>query len=150
VLSLPEGNQWEPQKRRGTWSGLRHESSGSEIWVRHVPARRTVTIDECEKEARLSFEMIRQALPEAVERRLAAPKGYGGRLRVVLLPSGGGRVEAFSVGVSRCLSVVFTTSGQPGFPERLRVAVNEVIETIRVPNIGERGVARRMGSTGPR
>lgn len=154
VFSVPQGHVWESLKRRGTWSGLGHEATGSELWVRHVPARRTVSLDECEREARLSWPLLRaagdgaadeRALEESVseseesnERVLRAPKGYGGKLSVLLFPDGGGRVEAFSVGVSRCLAVVFMTGGGPGFPERLRVIANEVIETMRVPNIGER------------
>lgn len=144
VLSLPQGALWKTQKRRGSWTGLRHDASDSEIWIRHVAARRTVTVEDCEAEARLGWTLIQHEEPSAVERRLAAPQGYGGRLRVVLLPDGGGRVEAFSVGVSRCLAVVFTTGNSPGFPERLRVAVNEVVETLRVPNISERGELRRF------
>lgn len=142
VLSLPQGDVWKSAPRRGTWSGLLHEATHSEIWVRHVAARRTVTLEECERQARLSWPLIRDVEESAAERFLRAPQGYGGRLLVILLPDGGGRVEAFSVGVSRCLSVVFTTGGRPGFPERLRVGVNEIIETMRVPDVGERSGIR--------
>ena len=138
VLSLPQGHVWQTAPRRGTWSGFRHEATESEIWVRHVAARRTVSLDECEKEARMSWSLLRETEEDAAERVLRAPTGYGGHLSVILLSEGGGRVEAFSVGVSRCLAVVFTTGDSPGFPERLRVAANEVIETMRVPNVGER------------
>lgn len=154
VLSVPQGHVWESLSRRGTWSGLRHAATESELWVRHAPARRTVSLDECEKEARLSWPLLRGAGESRAEdrgdsldeneRTLRAPKGYGGKLSIVLNPEGGGRVEAFSVGVSRCLAVVFRTGGAPGFPERLRVAANEVIETMRVPNVGERSRAVRM------
>lgn len=144
VLSLPQGHVWESVPRRGTWSGLRHEVTESELWVRHVAARRTVSLAECEKEARLSWALIRESHESAVDRDLRAPAGYGGKLSVILLPDGGGRIEAFSVGVSRCLAVVFTTQASPGFPERLRVAANEVLETMRVPNVGERSRPVRM------
>lgn len=144
ALSLPQGQAWQSLPRRGTWSGMGQSATESEIWVRHVVARRTVTIDECEKEARLSWPPIRVIEDGDVERVLRAPSGYGGKLSVMLLPDGGGRVEAFSVGVSRCLAFVFTTGGSPGFPERLRVVVNEVIETMRVPDVDERGRPARI------
>jgi hypothetical protein len=109
-----------------------------------VSARRTISLEECEKEARLSWALIREADEDASERGLRAPAGYGGKLSLILLPQAGGRIEAFSVGVSRCLAVVFTTGSAPGFPERLRVIGNEVIETLRVPNVGERSRAMRF------
>lgn len=143
VLNLPQGDVWQPLPRRGTWTGLVHEPTKSEIWVRHVPARRTVSLAECESEARLSWELLRTETDEALARPLRSPEGYGGRARVVLLSSGGGRVEAHLVGVSRCLSVVFTTGEAPGFPERLRSIMNEVLPALRVPTIGERGVGKR-------
>lgn len=145
VLGLPRGDTWTSLPRRGTWSGLRDEPTETEIWVRHVQARRTVTLEECESEARLSWGMIRSVEESAAERPLRSPSGYGGRVSVILLPDGGGRVEAFAVGVGRCLSVVSVTGALPGFPERLRVLVNEVIETMRVPEISERsGIGREM------
>jgi hypothetical protein len=103
-----------------------------------------VTVQECENEARLSWDLLRDPATEDQELPLNAPEGYGGKLRVLLSPNGGGRVEAFTVGVSRCLAVVFTTGGKPGFPERLRVAVNEVLRTMRVPNISERSLIKRF------
>ena len=143
VLHLPEGDKWVPLPGRGTWSGLRHDLTGSELWVRHSPARRTVTVGECEREARLGWPEIRQPDPSAITRQLRAPRGYGGQLSIVLDRDGGGRVEAFSVGLSRCLAVVFLTGSEPGFPERLRSFASEVIETMRVPALGERGFEKR-------
>jgi hypothetical protein len=63
---------------------------------------------------------------------------------VKLILDGGGRVEAYAVGVSRCLAVVFLTGDRPGFPERLQVMMNEVLPALRVPNIGERGSVSGM------
>jgi len=143
VLHLPEGDKWVPLPGRGTWSGLRHDPTDSEVWVRHSSARRTVTVDECEREARLGWPEIREPDPDAITRLLRAPRDYGGRVSIVLNKEGGGRVEAFSVGLSRCLAVVFLTGNGPGFPERLRSFASEVIETMRVPGLGERGLEKR-------
>lgn len=144
VLELPQGESWVTLPGRGTWSGLRHEQTKSEIWVRHNTARRTITVGECESEARLGWPEIRNPDPDAISRPLRAPHGYGGHLNIVLNKTGGGRVEAFSVGASRCLSVVFLTEGAPGFPERLRSFASEVLETMRIPALGERGLEKRM------
>lgn len=144
VLSLPQGDVWQPMPRRGTWSGLSHERSESEIWIRHAPARRTVSLEECEDEARLSWPLLRDDTEVAHSRPLRRPSGYGGRADVKLLSTGGGRVESYAVGVGRCLAVVFVTGARPGFPERLRAIMNEVLPALRVPDIGERGVIKRM------
>jgi hypothetical protein len=144
VLSLPQGDLWKPTTRRGTWSGLLHAPTESEVWIRHVSARRTITTEECEKEARLSWELLRDSSEADAERPLRAPADYGGALRVILAPEGGGRVEAFAVSVSRCLAVVFVTGTRPGYPERLRVFANEVLPNLRVPNISERAQIKRF------
>lgn len=144
VLSLPQGDVWKPTTRRGTWSGLLHAATQSEVWIRHATARRTVTTEECEKEARLSWDLLRDSGEADLERPLRAPADYGGKLRVLLSPEGGGRVEAFSVGAGRCLAVIFLTGPRPGYPERLRVFANEVMPHLRVPTIGERAQIKRF------
>jgi hypothetical protein len=75
VLSLPQVDVWQPLARRGTWSGLRHAPSESEIWIRHVPARRTVSLSECEDEARLSWTVLRDGPEAAHSRPLQSPAG---------------------------------------------------------------------------
>jgi hypothetical protein len=147
VVALPQGDSFVPLRRRGTWSGLGHEPTKSEIWIRHTEARRTVTASECAAEARLSWEVLRDGAPVVESRPLQRPKDYLGTVDIVLIPQGGGRVEMLAAGIGRCLAVVFVTGALPGVPERLSVAATEVADSLRVPSIGERGMATRLGPT---
>jgi|GEM_PF-2542144 len=138
IVRLPDGRAWKSRKRAGSFSRLQHAPTESELWLSHQTARRTVSLRECEKSSRTRLSILRHELEVAHERRYLAPEGYSGIVRVFLDPAGGGRVEAYSVGVSRCFSAVFLTGAAPGFPERLQVGVNEILESIRVPRIGDR------------
>lgn len=137
ALELPESDVWNAMPRRGAWSGLQHRTTGSEIWVRHVAARRTVKVAECEAEARASFSLLRHGAFPDHERRLSAPSGYGGVVKVILPPAGGGIVEAYGVSVSRCLAVVFVSGVEAGFPERLQFATNQILSSLKISRPGE-------------
>ncbi len=142
IVRLPDADGWKAMPSRGGWTGLSHVETKSEIWLRHSPARRTVRLSECEEQSRQSLTLLRHGEAPAHERRLTAPSGYGGVVHVILPPGGGGLVEAFGVGVSRCLAVVFITGDAPGFPERLQVATNEILDSLALPSFEERGGAR--------
>lgn len=142
VVRLPEADGWKAMPPRGGFTGLSHPGTGSEIWVRHSPARRTVSLAECEEQSRQSLTVLRHGDSPAHQRRLTAPQGYGGVVNVVLPSGGGGIVEAFGVGVSRCLAVVFTTGDAPGFPERLQIATNDILDSLTLPTLEERGGGR--------
>jgi hypothetical protein len=142
TVRLPNGQGWTSLPARGGFTGLAHAESRSEIWVRHSPARRTVKLAECEEQSRQSLTLLRHGESPAFERRLIAPAGYGGVVNVILSSGGGGLVEAFGVGVSRCLAVVFITADGPGFPERLQVATNEILDSLALPALDERGGGR--------
>lgn len=139
ALDLPDGSAWQPLPRRGTVSGLGHQASGAELWVRHVPARRTVSVSECEQEARRSLSDLRDLPPADHEGPLRAPAGYGGTQRVYLLPSGGAQVVLFGVSVSRCLTVIVRMLPASGYLQRLQVILHETLPTLRVPVVDERG-----------
>lgn len=139
ALDLPDGSAWQPLPRRGTVSGLGHQGSGAELWVRHVPARRTVSVSECEQEARRNLSDLRDLPPADHEGPLRAPAGYGGTQRVHLLPSGGAQVVLFGVSVSRCLTVVVRMLPAAGYLQRLQVILHETLPTLRVPLVDERG-----------
>ena len=115
-----------------------HQATGSELWVRHALARRTVTLSECEEQARLGFSLLREPATPAHERPLEAPEGYGGRVRVELLPGGGARVVVVGVALSRCLTVVFRAEERSGFAQRMQVILNETLAQLEVPNIAHR------------
>ncbi len=142
IVRLPDADGWKAMPSRGGWTGLSHPETKSEIWLRHSPARRTVKLRECEEQSRQSLTLLRHGEAPAHERRLTAPTGYGGVVHVVLPPGGGGLVEAFGVGVSRCLAVVFITGDAPGFPERLQVATNDILDSLVLPSFGDRGGGR--------
>ncbi len=138
ALTLPDADNWKSLPARGPWSGMINQKTKSELWVRHSAARRTVKVSECSSEARMSLSALRDEATIAHESPLSAPSGYGGTIRVLLQDEGGGRVEAFGVGVSRCLSVVYLTDAQPGFPERLQIAVGDIMHSLEIPSIDAR------------
>jgi hypothetical protein len=142
VFTTVDPEAWEGQPRRGEWSGLRHRDGASEYWARHVAARRTVTLEECEADSRTTLALLRVEANPASERSRSLGDTYQGRVRVLLHPGAGGRVEAFFVGTSRCLALVFATDGSPGFPERLQFVASEVMDSLRLMTLDERGLGR--------
>ncbi len=130
TIRLPDAGDFSRREQRGVWSGAIAQDRGEQIWVLHEPARRTVSVDECERRARASLSVFRHGLHPAHERSWSSPPGYGGRLGVVLLQNGGGVVEGFSVGPSRCLAVAYLVEASPGFAERLSTAFVQVLPSL--------------------
>ncbi len=145
VVSLPDRKHWRELGARGSWSGLEHEPSGSQLWFRHRVARRTVTAAECEKQARTSLSLLREPGHEAVVQRLSAPAGYLGEQRVSILDGERGQVFAFGAGVSRCYAAVFVSDNDSDLPQRLALASERIFAAVRLVGLDERGLGTRFG-----
>lgn len=143
VLRVVEPSMWRRLPRRGEWSGRLHPESQSEVWVRHVLARRTVEVDECEDDSRKSLSLLRKPLSDEAFESVQARDHYRGRTRMVLSQAEGGRVESFFVGPSRCLSVVYISGVRPGFPERLQFFFQSIDDSVRLFSIEERQLGKR-------
>lgn len=131
-LLMPGDGNWSYFAGVGAWSALKRSSSGEELWLYHQPARRTISVAECESVARSTLALLRHGLGAAHQRPFQAPAGYGGKLNVVLLEDGGGVVEAFSVAASRCLAAAYRIEAGPGFGERMRIIVHETLPSLTV------------------
>ena len=115
----------------GTWSYAKN-SSADGLWVYHGAARRTVTVEECEMSARSSLSVLRHGEPSVDEQAWSVAPDYAGTMRVVLLPQGGGLVEAFAVTVNRCLAVVYLAAPSAGFAQRLSIASFELLPSLKL------------------
>jgi len=113
------------QSPRGPFGYAKSTQSGDELWVLHQPARRTVTLAECEESARANLQRLRHGLTATSERAWSPLPGYAGTLRVVLLSSGESLVEGYAVGVSRCLSAAYNVTTGQDYALRLRSVVLE-------------------------
>ena len=129
-IAVPVEDQFALAEGRGPWSVLSAKASGEKIFISNRPARRSITLDECEESARDSLSVLRHGLSPAHERQVSSPEGYRGRLKVVLLEDGGGLVEVFSVALSRCMAIVYIAPESPGFAERLAEFVQEVVPSV--------------------
>jgi hypothetical protein len=143
AVRVVEPSRWRRLPKRGEWSGRIHPESKSELWIRHVLARRTVELAECERDSRDSWSALRQSLSDEEFERTQASDHYQGRTRVVLDHLEGGRVEAFFVGTSRCLSVVYLSGEKPGFPERLQFFSQSIKNSVRLLSLDERRLGKR-------
>ena len=111
----------------GAWGHARTSQSEDQFWLSHQPARRTITLAECETEARASLQILRHGLASTNERPWDPMPGYAGTLRVILLDDGATLVEGYAVGLSRCLSAVYRVSGGEDYAQRLRLVVTSVL-----------------------
>jgi len=114
------------QPQFGAWGHAKASSSEDQFWVFHQPARRTVTLVECESDARARLQVLRHGLSPTNERPWDPMPGYTGTLRVVLLQDGATLVEGFAVGISRCLSAAYNVKGGQDYAQRLRDVVLSV------------------------
>ena len=140
VVPLPDRAGWRDLPSRGGWSGFEHSATQSQLWLRHRLARRSVSAEECEKQATSSLVLLRETGSEAVATRLAAPAGYLGQTRVSILEGDRARIFAFGAGVSRCYAAVFVTAGGGDLVGRLDLAGERVIVRVRLAGLDERAL----------
>lgn len=148
VVSVPQPERWRAEPSRGSWSSYVDASSDVRLWLRAASARRSVTPDECEKEARLSFREL-QAPGEEVAREplrlgeMGIDGGAFGDARIEIFPEenaqAGGRAFVHLAAVNRCISVVVTSPRVVDLPERLEFALHVVLPSVRVRRVDERG-----------
>lgn len=136
VLELPQGDSWKSAGRRGTFSGILQASSQTEIWVRHQPARRTVTVQECQQEAIAQLSLLREPATTVSRSKASSPQGYAGELHAMGI-QGGAQLLVVSVAPSRCFALLFRTKGQ-GHQQRLMIAEQEIVPQMRAPGVSER------------
>ena len=142
TVALPDGARWVSSRpAAGGWSQLQHPPSGSSLWLRHRVARRSVKVEECEKQARSSLRLLRESWALAWQQPLAAPSDYLGHLSVSTAAGAGGIVVAMGAGVSRCYSAVFSSSPAPGWPRRLEVG-SRILASIKLIGLDQRASPR--------
>jgi hypothetical protein len=150
TLLLPDASAWQGEAA-GTWSLLRHDATGSKLWLKHWRAARLVRPDECLALARLGQPaMIVLRDEEIVERRsMTTPPGFTGEVVVAVRELGRelhGYAELSSAGIGRCLVAVFhtVTNGagrEQELGRRLAVIVDNTFERARTRAVEDR-VAR--------
>lgn len=142
ALLLADPERWVARPATGTWSKWEHAPSRSQLWLRHQVARRTVTVEECEEEARRSLSVLRWPGSEVQEEPLRAPQAYHGLVRTELVEGGRGRVLAVGAGVSRCYAAVFLSEADEELPQRLSLAAYILGEQVRLLGVEERSPRR--------
>ena len=148
AISVPQPERWRALAARGTWSGYVDSASEMELWLRVARARRSVTPDECEKDARSSLRQL-QASAEEVAREplrlgeMGIDGGAFGDARIEIFAEEnaeeGGRAFAHLAAVNRCISVVVTSPRVVDLPERLEFALHVMLPSVRVRGVEERG-----------
>lgn len=136
-LLFPGGAAFGPEQSVGSWSTLRHEGSGSVLYVAHRPARRTVKPDECADQARASLRLLREERIEIAEPQTFRTPEYFGTLELRGGPDGSVEVIVHAAGLSRCLSLVFAD------PEGKNIAYLGLVATEFFPSVRALGVAER-------
>lgn len=153
---LPGKSAWASHEG-ASWLGLEHAPSASFLALRTWRAERLVRREDCAAAARLSRGSLPVVHEEAlIERRpLAAPTGFDTELIVGVEPDGAalsGYALAIGSSVGRCYAAVFTTrvSGPDADQElaaRLALIVDQVFGTVRLLDVDERAIRRRLTST---
>jgi hypothetical protein len=157
-LMLPDRPGWQITDGP-LWFVARHAATSSELAVRSWRAARLVRRAECAEQARLSRVEIPTLSEDAIveQRAVAIPSGFDGELTVGVVPSGAavrGYAYVFGAAVGHCFAAVYTTEVRGSAQEeevarRLRAAVSEILERIRVRQIEDRGVRRRLAPLSP-
>jgi hypothetical protein len=139
------------------WFVAEHPGTSSELAIRGWRATRLVRRADCDQQARLSRSEIPKLSDDSIveQRVVSLPSGFDSELIVGVVPDRGVvRGTAYLVGatVGRCFAAVFTTQVHGAAPEeevarRLRVAVSEIFEQVRVRQIEDRGVRHRLVAT---
>lgn len=142
-LLFPAAAAFGPEQRVGSWSTLRHEGSGSVLYVAHRPARRTVKPDECADQARASLRLLREERIEIAEPQTFRTPEYFGTLELRGGPDGSVEVIVHAAGLSRCLSLVFVD------PEGKNIAYLGLVATEFFPSVRALGIAERATKSRP-
>jgi hypothetical protein len=152
-LKLPEKPSWQIADGP-TWLVLRHAQTSSELALRTWRAERLVRRSDCEAQARLTRASIPVVRDESVidRRPLTTPADFDTELSVGVEPTAQGLVGyaiAIGASVGRCYAAVFTTrvSGNGADQEvaaRLGIAVDRVLNSVRLRSVDERAVRHRM------
>ncbi len=142
-IVLPMSVDYKEAQAYGSWAQIVGPATAPRLWIAHRPARRTVTVDECESDARLSLSLLRHGLGADHERPWLAGDGYAGRLKIVFFEDGHALVEGFAVALSRCLALAVEVPASPLFAEQLREVVLEVAGGIRLLKRTPAGPAAR-------
>ena len=156
-LSLPNKPSWRI-KDGPIWFEAEHADTPSTFVFRTWRADRLVRRADCVAQARLSRASLPTVRDEAIIERRAfpAPAGMEAELVLGVDPSGSGVTGyalVFGSSVGRCYAAAFTTHVEgPGADQvvaaRLAVAVDQVLAHVRLRNVDERAVRRRL-VTGP-
>jgi len=156
-LSLPNKPSWRI-KDGPIWLEAEHADTPSLFEFRTWRADRLVRRADCVAQARLSRASLPTVREESVIERRAfpAPAGMEAELVLGVEPSGSGVAGyalVFGSSVGRCYAAAFTTHVEgPGADQavaaRLAVAVDQVLAHVRLRNVDERAVRRRL-VTGP-
>jgi hypothetical protein len=156
-LTLPNLSHWSVDDEHEHWLVARHPATASELRLRTWVAPRIVSPADCERQARLWRRQIPPNDEQSIVTRtpLTAPAGFSGRIDVVVTsnPSGAsgaidGAAIGFGAAVGRCYAVVFTTQDKGNGAEerlarRLERIVDEVLTTVRVLDVEDRGTGLR-------
>lgn len=139
-VSLPPS--FEEQPARGGWAGF-SDGVSSQLWLMHAVARRSVTLAECEREARESLRLLREGGAARELGELAAPADYVGRVWSSDPDGERTLVGAVGTGTGRCFAAVFEARGASR-AARARFALDNVLSSVRLPSLDERALGRRF------
>jgi hypothetical protein len=152
-LELPSKSSWQITDGP-TWLLLRHTQTSSELAVRTWRAERLVRRSDCEAQARLARVSIPMVRDEAlIDRRASAvPLDFDTQLAVGVEPTVqgiSGYAIAIGASVGRCYAAVFTTSvsgkgAEQEVAARLGIAVDRILNSVRLRSVDERAVRHRM------
>jgi hypothetical protein len=152
-LKLPSKPDWQIADGP-TWLVLRHAQTSSELALRTWRAERLVRRSDCELQARLARVSIPIVHDESlIDRRpFATPSNFDTELAVGVEPTAQG-ISGFAIAigasVGRCYAAVFTTrvNGKGAEQEvaaRLGIAVDRILNSVRLRTVEERAVRHRM------
>jgi hypothetical protein len=152
-LKLPSRESWQIADGP-TWLVLRHGQTSSELAMRTWRAERLVRRSDCEAQARLARMSIPIVHDESlIDRRpFATPAEFDTLLSVGVEPTAqglSGYAIAIGASVGRCYAAVFTTrvSGKGAEQEvaaRLGIAVDRILNSVRLRSVDERAVRHRI------
>jgi hypothetical protein len=152
-LELPSKQSWQIMDGPN-WLVLRHTQTSSELAVRTWRAERLVRRSDCEAQARLARVSIPIVHDEALieQRPIAAPSDFDTQLAVGVEPTVHGLLGyaiAIGASVGRCYAAVFTTNvsglgAEQEIAARLGIAVDRILNSVRLRSVDERGVRHRL------